>query len=268
MEMFPVRSPEIPCQKFEKMITLYTALSLWELPSISPACMELETWFRMAKLPYNTVIVTADNLKLAPKGKVPFIDYQGKLVSDATLIIEMLKQKQAIDLDGGLTDVERAISLAFRRTIKENTFWGIPYIRYNIQENWQHFRAVLAHTLFPETPIESSQLFAEEFRKTVLSQMHGHGMGRHSSEEIIQIICTDFQALCDFLADKPFFMGEQPTTLDATTYAYIGNFIKPPYGSPIVDYVLQRANLCQHYERMTKQFFSERFLNQSIPVHS
>ncbi|MEH2071542.1 MAG: hypothetical protein V7K47_25885 [Nostoc sp.] len=58
------------------MITLYTALSLWELPSISPACMELETWFRMANLPYNTVIVTADNLKLAPKGKVPFIDYQ------------------------------------------------------------------------------------------------------------------------------------------------------------------------------------------------
>ncbi|WP_375480322.1 hypothetical protein [uncultured Nostoc sp.] len=54
------------------MITLYTALSLWGLPSISPACMELETWLRMAKLPYNnTIVVTADNLKLAPKGKVP-----------------------------------------------------------------------------------------------------------------------------------------------------------------------------------------------------
>lgn len=119
-----------------------------------------------------------------------------------------------------------------------------------------------------ETPLESSESFIEKFRKTVLSQMHGHGMGRHSSEEITQIICADFQALSDFLADKPFFMGEQPTTLDATAYAYVGNFIKPPYGSPIVDYALQRANLCNHYERMTQQFFSERSLNQSILVRS
>ncbi|MEH2285995.1 glutathione S-transferase C-terminal domain-containing protein [Nostoc sp.] len=179
----------------------------------------------------------------------------------------MFKQ-QAINLDANLTFVERSKSLAFRRTIKENTFWGIPYIRYNIEENWQHFRAVLVQALFPETALESSQPFVEEFRKTVLSQMHGHGMGRHSSEEITQIICADFQALSDFLADKPFFMGEQPTTLDATAYAYIGNFIKPPYGSPIIDYALHRANLCEHYERMTQEFFSERSLNQSIPVHS
>ncbi|MDF5711316.1 MAG: glutathione S-transferase family protein [Nostoc sp. S4] len=239
------------------MITLYTAFSLWGLPSISPACMELETWLRMAKLAYNKVIVTANNFELAPKGKVPFIEYQGKLLGDAALIIEMFEQKQAINLDAGLIPIEQSISLAFRRTIKENTFWGIAYIRYNL-ENWQHFRAVLAQALFGETPLESSEIFVEEFRKTVLSQMYGHGMGRHSSEEIIEIICADLQALSDFLADKPFFMGEQPTTLDATAYAYFGNFIQPPYGSPIVDYALQRANLCEHYERMTGQFFSER----------
>ncbi|MEG4801528.1 glutathione S-transferase family protein [Microcoleus sp. ARI1-B5] len=223
--------------------------------------MELETWFRMAKLPYHTVVVTADNFELAPKGKIPFIDYQGKLVGDATLIIEMLKQKEAIDLDAGLTRIERSISLAFRRTLKENTHWGVAYIRYNIQENWQDFRAVLARGLFPETPLESSEPFAEEFRKTVLSQMYGQGIGRHSSEEIIQIICADFQALSDFLADKPFFMGEQPTTLDATAYAYVGNFIKPPYGSSIVDCVLGRSNLCEHYDRMNQQFFGDRSLS-------
>jgi hypothetical protein len=54
-------------------------------------------------------------------------------------------------------------------------------------------------------------------------------------------------ALSDFLA-QTFFMGDKPTTLDATAYAYIGNLIKPPYSSSIVDYVLQLENLCQHYE--------------------
>ena len=243
------------------MITLYTFLSLWNLPSISPACLELETWLRMAKLPYNTVIITANELELAPKGKIPFVDYQGQLIGDATLIIEMLKQAEGIDLDTNLTLTERAISLAFRRMLKENTYWGTIHIRYGLEENWQGYRDVLAHAFFPEAPLEASKPFVEEFRQTILSQFRGHGMGRHNYEDISQLICADFQALSDLLADKPFFLGNQPTTLDATAYASIGNFIKPPYGSSIVDYILRRSNLCQHYERMTQQFFSERLLN-------
>jgi glutathione S-transferase len=93
-------------------------------------------------------------------------------------------------------------------------------------------------------------------------------MGRHSSEEIVQITCADFQSLSDLLADKPFFMGDEPTTLDATAYATIGNFIKPPYTSPIVDYVLQRSNLCQHYERMAQKYFGDRSSNPLFLVHA
>lgn len=241
------------------MITLYTAPSFEELPSISPPCLELETWLRMAKLPYEKAIVTAQSFELAPKGKIPFIEYQGKLVGDAFLIIEMLKEKEGIDLDAGLTSVERSISLAFRRTIKENTYWGAAELRFGIEKNWQHYRVLVAQALFPETPLEVSEPFAEEFRKTMLSQLQAHGIGRHSHEEIRQIICADIQALSDFLADKPFFMGDRPTTLDATAYGYIGNFIQPRYESPIVDYLLERSNLFQHYDRMTQQFFSERY---------
>lgn len=237
------------------MITLYTAPSFEELPSISPPSLELETWLRMAKLPYKKVIVTAQSFELAPKGKIPFIDYQGKLVGDAFLIIEMFKQTEAIDLDAGLTPVERAITLAFRRMLKENILWGAADIRFGIEKNWQRFRAVVARTIFPKIPLEVSEPFAEEFRKTVCAQMQAHGIGRHSHEEISQIICADFQALSDFLADKPFFMGDQPTTLDATAYGYIGNFMQPRFESPTVDYLLQQANLCQHYERMNQQFF-------------
>ncbi|MEG4445881.1 glutathione S-transferase C-terminal domain-containing protein [Microcoleus sp. AT9_B5] len=59
-------------------------------------------------------------------------------------------------------------------------------------------------------------------------------------------MCAYFQAISDFLADKPFFMGDQPTTLDATAYGYIGNFIQPRFESPIVDDLLGRSHLCQH----------------------
>jgi glutathione S-transferase len=155
----------------------------------------------------------------------------------------MFKQKEGIDLDAGLTLVEYSISLAFRRMIKENTYWGAAEHRFGIEENWQRYRVLVAQALFPEAPLEVSEPFAEEFCKTMRSQMQAHGIGRHTHEEISQIICADFQALSDFLADKPFFMGDQPTSLDATAYGYIGTFMQPRYESPIVDYLLGCSNL-------------------------
>ena len=241
------------------MITLYTTPFCWDLPSISPACMKLETWLRMVKLPYKRV--TEINLAEAPKGKIPYIDYQGKLIGDSTLIIEMFKEKEGIDLDRGLTTQERAISLAFRRMIKENIYWEIIPIRYNVDKNWQVYREVLASMIFPGAPTAEWEPQLKQLRKKILTQIRCQGMGLHSSEEILQIASADFQALSDFLADKPFFMGDRPTTLDATAYAYIGNVIKPPLPSPIADYVIQLDNLCQHYERMNKLFFSDTEAN-------
>ncbi len=52
-------------------------------------------------------------------------------------------------------------------------------------------------------------------------------------------------------------MGDRPTSLDATVYGHVGNFIQPPYQHPIVTFARQQTNLCAHYERMTSRFFSE-----------
>ena len=237
------------------MITLYTISSLWGLPSISPSCMKLETWLRMAQLSYQKV-TQLDRVQ-SPKGKFPFINFEGKLISDSTLIIEMFKREKDIDLDQGLSPSERAISLAFRRMLQTNTYWGMSQIRYLDESNWQSYRQVLANLFFPSVPKEQWEPMVKKIRSKYLAYMDAQGITRHSDEEIFFIVSGDFQALSDFLADKPFFLGTQPTTLDATAYSYIGNAIKPPFKSPIVDYVRRLENLCQHYDRMTKEFFNE-----------
>lgn len=216
--------------------------------------MKLEAWLRMAKLDYKTD--TSVNIDIAPKGKIPFIEYQGKLIGDSTLIIEMFKSEAGIDLDADLTPIERAISLAFRRMIKENIYWGEVYIRYQVPENWQGYQEVLFNAMSGTVSAEC-QAIVKEVYNIACTQLYNQGMGRHSDQEVYQIITADFQALSDFLADKPYFMGDKPTTLDATAYAYIGNLIKPPLGHAIVNYVLQLQNLCQHYERMNQLFFSD-----------
>ncbi|MBD1936693.1 hypothetical protein [Microcoleus sp. FACHB-68] len=53
----------------------------------------------------------------------------------------MFKQTEGIDLAASLNPTERAISLAFRRMLKENTYWRAIHIPYGIDENWQHYRS-------------------------------------------------------------------------------------------------------------------------------
>lgn len=43
--------------------------------------------------------------------------------------------------------------------------------------------------------------------------MKAQGLGVHTNEEITQFGCDDLKALSELLADKPFFFGDEPTTV-------------------------------------------------------
>ena len=46
--------------------------------------------------------------------------------------------------------------------------------------------------------------------------MKAQGMGVHKPEEIIEFGQNDLKVLSDMLADKPFFFGDEPTTVSKT----------------------------------------------------
>ena len=86
------------------MITLFQPPAFWGIPNISPACMKLETWLRMTGIPYQ---IAPPDMSAAPKGKIPYIDDEGTLMGDSTLIIEHLSKKHNKDLDQGLSGAEQ-----------------------------------------------------------------------------------------------------------------------------------------------------------------
>lgn len=234
------------------MIELYLLPPLWGLPNISPASMKLETWLRLAEIPYEP---RPANMAEAPKGKVPYVRHQGALVGDSTLIIERLKKAYERDPDRDLSPAERAISLAFRRMVKENLYWVIAHTRWADPGNWAIYEELLVSFLAPDPAV--ARQIAAALRAQMLEQLRGHGMGRHAADEIHAIGGADLVAISDFLGDKPFFMGDRPTTADAAIFAYVANIIGVPLSCPTREVGLRLPNLVAYTERMRARFFPE-----------
>jgi glutathione S-transferase len=220
--------------------------------------MKLETWLRIAGIPYEAAWPPAEQ---SPKGKIPFIEDDGALIGDSTLIIEHLKRTRGVDPDEGLSPAERAISLAFRRMIKENTYWVICHGRYRIPAVWDAWRRALASAFVPpgapEEAVQQALAIADNIQKTVLEQMHAHGIGRHTDDEIHQIGIADVSAISDLLADKPFLFGDRATTADAAAYATMANLIDVPYDTPPARAARERPNLRAYCDRMHARYYGE-----------
>jgi glutathione S-transferase len=227
----------------------------WGLPSISPFCLKLDLYLRMVGIPHQ-VVVDATPFR-GPKGKLPWIEHDRRRIGDSGLIIEYLENRFGCDANAGLTAAERAIALALRRLIEENLYWTMVYDRWMVDENWSSFRDVILGGV----PIPLRQVLAPVARRGVRRELEGHGIGLHSSDEIHAIGRRDIGAIGDFLADKPFMMGERATEVDAVAYGILPNIMNVPISSPIKDAALQRRNLVDYVERVGRQYFPE-----SIPV--
>lgn len=160
------------------MIQLVQFAPAFGLPNASPFCMKLETWLRMAGLPFETV---NDGMRVmkAPKGKLPYIvDDDGSVVSDSSLIIEHLQQRRGIALDAALTPAERGVATAFRRLFEENLYWAVLHTRWVDDAGW----ALTREAFFGTMPVPLRWFVPAMARRGLRAELRGHGMGRHDVE--------------------------------------------------------------------------------------
>lgn len=233
------------------MITLYQYEPAFGLPNASPFCMKLETWLRMAGLPFEAPPVNLRDLGKAPKGKMPYIRDGGNTLADSTLIIDHLKLTYGDRLDGWLSAEQQAVALAFQRLIEENLYWAVVHTRWAEPEGWAQTKGAF----FAKMPLPLKWLVPTLARRGLLKQMHGHGMGRHSQAEIHAIGQRDITALADFLGDKPYFMGNEPCSLDATAYAFLANLIEAPVESALKHHAMKFAPLQAYCQRMRSRYY-------------
>ena len=85
----------------------------------SPPCLKLETFLRMAKIPYESEY----GMKFSKKGKVPWIEFNGQEIADSNFCIRFLMKEFRVDMDSHLNFTDRAIGHSIRTMLEENTYW-------------------------------------------------------------------------------------------------------------------------------------------------
>ena len=232
------------------MITLYAFGSAFGLPDFSPFVTKVEMLLKLSGLDYE---VDTGGLSKAPKGKLPYIVDDSEIIADSTFIRWHLEEKYGIDFDPGLDATERATAWAFEKMFEDHAYWTVLHARWVDDRNFSEGVRVY----FQRLPMPLRLIIERAARRQIKAQIKGHGMGRHSVEEIVALGSRSLAAVADFLGRKPYMMGYRVTGLDATAYAFLIGAMCPVFETPLRTEVERHDNLKAYVARMTEEYFPQ-----------
>jgi len=223
------------------------------VPNLSTFCMKVETWLRLAGLPYQ-IVWTPDPRK-APHGKLPYILDGADVVADSHQIIEHLSKKYSIDLDRHLSPGQKATARAFDRLLSDHLYWaGFIQPRWADDAGWAQVKPVF----FGGLPPLVRNVVAAVVRRKTLGDLRGQGLGRVPAAEVRRRAIQDIEALAAQLGEQPYFMGSEATNIDASVYANLANLWEAKIDTPLKPVVGRHRNLVEYCQRMRSRCFPER----------
>jgi glutathione S-transferase len=231
-------------------IKLFQFPRLFGIPNLSPFCCKLETWLRIAGLPYE--VVDTPNPRKGPKGKLPFIEEGGVRIPDTSRIIEHLAKTRGVDPDAHLDPGQRALALLVQRTLEEHYAFVLAYTHLVSDEGMRH-----AGARFASLPALARPLVARLLRWNVKSILWKQGMLRHSPDEIVEAAVRDWQAVLAFKSAGPFFFGDRPSGTDAIVFGALAPTVLTPIETPIRDFLRAQPGCLAYAEAMLARFYPE-----------
>jgi glutathione S-transferase len=119
--------------------------------------------------------VEVGDLRRAPRGQLPWIDLDGQVIGDSTLIIDALERHNVRPLNAGLNPAQLARGWALTRTLEESTVWALRHQRFADSGGWTATRQVV-QSLAP--PLLRGVL-PTVVRRGMLSALQAQGAGRY-----------------------------------------------------------------------------------------
>lgn len=225
----------------------------WGLASPSPFCLKLETWLRIAGIPY--AALSLNRPPQSASGKVPYLLLQdGAILADSNEIIAHLARAYGIDRSCGRTGADSARSHAALRLLEESLYFVAAWERWLLPACWTATRDAYFGTL----PSGLRGLFASFMRRKMAAALHGQGMLRRAPAAIADHGVADLAALSGLLGAQPFFDGEQPGITDASAYGLLANVLRFPVRTPLQSALEARPDLVEFCRRIERTVWADR----------
>jgi len=218
---------------------------------ISASPFTVKAWCLMehSGQPYN-VKITPDPRK-APKGKLPVLRHDGKIIPDSEQIRDYMEQSFGVDYDAGLSAKERGLSRSIIRMMDEHMYFIVMASRWQQDAHWPTTRAVL----FGSMPALLRKIIPNKIRKRAIQTLIGQGMGRHSPAEQVDRAEKDIAAIEAILDDQTFLFGDKPTAADYSVVPMLRMITSFPIDNPLKDLVQSRPTLMAYLARSKETFY-------------
>jgi len=230
-------------------IVLWQPPPCWGLPSTSPFCIKLESWLRMAGLPYEVRV--PQGLPRSSTRKIPYVELSdGRVLADSGAIIDTLTKERGVTLDEGLSAQQRGLANAVTRMLEDHFYWAIVWDRWMVPAHWEKTRVVY----FGRLPPPLRWLVPPMVHRAVVRALHGQGFGRIGEAAILARAERDLEALVGLLGDEEHLLG-RPATVDATIHAFLVCALRPPFDGPLQRAVARHASLTAYCERFEARWW-------------
>lgn len=236
------------------MIKLYGFGPAFGLPDPSSFVMKVDAYLRMAELEFERCD-GQQYLRKSPKGKLPFVDINGRVVADSQFIIAALDEQHNKPLDNWLTTEQLGYSHLAIKSLDEDLYWCLVYSRWVNDLGWSNTKGAL----FGGLPPVANSVIPWLVRRSITTTIKKQGLGLHSETEIVNIARYSLQALSDALGDKPYFMGDRPCNLDATAFGVLCQLILTDTPNILTEPAKSHVNLVSYCERVAKQYYPSEF---------
>ncbi|MEZ5692176.1 MAG: glutathione S-transferase family protein [Rickettsiales bacterium] len=231
------------------MIKLYGFGEAFGLPDASPFVTKVELLLKIANIDYE---IDVSGFSKAPKGKLPYIDDGGVIISDSTFIRFYLEEKYSVNFGDGLSDKQKSVAWAVEKMLEDNLYFTVLDARWGRAENFEK----IAKRFFGGVPALVRPFIKNMVRKKVMKTLNAQGMGRHSLAEREKLAQRDLQALSDIIGDNKYLMGDSVCAADATVFAFVSGVLCKEFITEIRDFAEKLPNLIAYNDRMIKEYYT------------
>ena len=187
-------------------------------PNPSPYPIKFETYLRIAGIKY----VNDFSKPTSPKGKSPWMTFNGKDMADSQLCLEHLAATMPDkDISAHLSELECAQAKGMRSIIEDHLYFCLVLIRCR----YTSLKYIRTNVIVLPIPKFIQPLTLKHMVGKIIKQAEAQGIGRHSEEEVLKMAVEDLRALSVFLGDKPFMMGDKPSLIDCVLFGFVVVFL-------------------------------------------